>query len=286
MSLRTSHELGAIELSNVQETLLTPLCARADQWGRADAIIIDQTAKQLVDAIDYDFDKIRRFPNTLTGCAVRAAIMDGWITDFLQVHPTGSIGLLGVGLDTVFERSEQHKQATWFEFDFADVIALRERCFAPDPRRHAIAGDILDLTWIKRVRAMAPGPWLFQAAGVLMYLQPAQVRLQVESLANHFPGATFLFDGCSQFAKQNSQRWEATIRTTAANYYWAIDNPRKIADWDPRVRVTDVRYLMDYHRRQWRWDTRIWLHILPKLRKAYHVNRAQFSNVSANMEEQ
>lgn len=277
MTLRASNELGAIELGTVQETLLTPLCARADQWGRADAIIVDETAKQLVAAIDYDFDKIRQFPNTLTGCAIRAAIMDAWIQDFLQVYPSGSIGLLGVGLDTVFERNDHCGQATWFEFDFADVIALREKCFAPHARRHAVAGDILDTAWIERVRPMSHEPWLFQAAGLLMYLEPFQVRLLIGLLANHFPGATFLFDGCSQFAKQNSHRWEATIRTTAATYHWAIDDPRRIADWDPRVQVSDVRYLMDYHRHKWRWDTRIWSRILPKLRKAYHVNRALIS---------
>lgn len=277
MTIHALTEIDSLQLGDVQETLLTPLCARADQFGRPDAIVVDEAAKRLVDAIEYDFDKIRRFPNTLTGCAIRAAIMDDWIQDFLTAHPTGAIGLFGVGLDTVFERND-NGQANWFEFDFADVIALRETCFAPDSRRHLIAGDILNTSWIDKVCAVAEGPWLFQAAGLLMYLQPAQVEDLFRLLADHFPGAIFLFDGCSQFAKQNSIRWEATIRTTAAQYHWAIDDPHDLTSWDGRVQVTDVRYMMDHHRHQWRWPTRIWSRFLPKLRKAYHINRASLAS--------
>lgn len=277
MTIRSLNEIGTIQLGDVQETLLTPLCARADQLGRRDAIVIDEAAKKLVDAIEYDFEKIRRFPNTLTGCAIRAAIMDDWIQDFLNEHPTGCIGLFGVGLDTVFERND-NGHANWFELDFADVIALRQACFEPDPRRHMIAGDILDTSWIEKVKAATAGPWLFQAAGLLMYLQPAQVEQLFGVLANHFPGAIFLFDGCSQLAKRNSHRWEATIRTTAAKYHWAIDNPRNLEAWDEPIRVTDVRYMLDYHRHQWSWSTRLWSRLLPKLRKAYHINRASISS--------
>lgn len=274
MSLLPAAQLGAVALSDVQETLLTPLCARADQYGRQDAIVVDETARRLVDAIDYDFDKIRRFPNTLTGCAIRAAIMDEWIRDFLAQHPTGSIGLIGVGLDTVFERNDPGSQATWFEFDFEDVIRLRASCFEPNPRRHAIAGDILAGSWIDQAQSIARGPWLFQAAGVLLYLQPQQVRQLFRLLTDHFPGCVFLFDGCTEYAKTNSVRWEATIRTTAARYHWAIDDPRKIMDWDPRYRITDVRYMMDYHRHQWSRATRVWSRLRSKLRKAYHIDRA------------
>lgn len=277
MTIRALNEIGTIQLGDVQETLLTPLCARADQLGRRDAIVIDEAAKQLVDAIEYDFEKIRRFPNTLTGCAIRAAIMDDWIQAFLKEHPAGAIGLFGVGLDTVFERNDNGR-ANWFELDFADVIALRQVCFEPDSRRHLIAGDVFDTSWIDKVREATEGPWLFQAAGLLMYLQPAQVTQLFQLLASHFPGAIFLFDGCSQLAKRNSNRWEATIRTTAAEYHWAIDDPRELEAWDERIHVTDIRYMLDHHRHQWRWNARIGSRLFPKLRKAYHINRARISS--------
>ena len=278
MSSCDSDATLVLDLQDVQETLLTPLCARADQWGCPDAIIEDETAKELVQQLPYDFDKIRRYPNTLTGCAIRAAIMDGWIREFITANPEGSIGLLGVGLDTAFERNRRFGDVNWFEFDFEDVMALRDKCFAGHPKRHPISGDIFNTGWIDQVKAKGDGPWLFQAAGVLMYLSPEKVRELFHVLRTHFPGATFLFDGCSDFAKANSHRWEATVRTTSARYHWSIDDPRMLASKFPGIHVTDVEYMMEHHRRKWRLDTRFWSTVLPKLRRSYHINRAHFSD--------
>ena len=276
MSLAHSETEMTLDLGDAQETLLTPLCARADQWGRSDAIVEDKTANDLVRQLPYDFEKIRRFPNTLTGCAIRAAIMDGWIRDFMLANRKGSVGLLGVGLDTAFERNRQFGSFDWFEFDYEDVIALRTKCFTVDPKRHPIVGDIFNTVWIDQVKAIGNGPWLFQAAGVLMYLKPEQVSDLFQLLGKHFPGSTFLFDGCSDFARKNSHRWEATVRTTSAQYHWSIDDPRLLTERFPGIKVTDVEYMMDHHRNQWRLDTRFWSTVLPKLRRAYHISRATF----------
>ena len=277
MSSINSNNVIALDLTNVQETLFTPLCARADQWGRPDAIVEDKTANELVRQLPYDFEKIRRYPNTLTGCAIRAAIMDGWIRNFTQTNPEGSVGLLGVGLDTTFERNRQFGNVDWFEFDYEDVITLRRKCFKDHPKRHLVNGDIFNTAWIDRVKAIGNGPWLFQAAGVLMYLKPEKVNDLFHLLGKHFPGSTFLFDGCSNFAKRNSHRWEATVRTTSAQYHWSIDNPRLLAAKFPGLKVTDVEYLMDHHRHQWQLNTRFWSAVLPKLRRGYHISRAIFS---------
>lgn len=276
MSLAHSENEMTLDLGDVQETLLTPLCARADQWGRSDAIVEDKTANDLVRQLPYDFEKIRRFPNTLTGCAIRAAIMDCWIRDFMLANREGSIGLLGVGLDTAFERNRTFGSFDWFEFDYEDVVALRNKCFASDPKRHPIVGDIFNTAWIDQVKAIGNGPWLFQAAGVLMYLKPEKVSDLIQLLGKHFPGSTFLFDGCSDYARKNSHRWEATVRTTSAQYHWSIDDPRLLTERFPGIKVTDVEYMMDHHRNQWRLDTRIWSAVLPKLRRAYHISRATF----------
>ena len=175
MSFVHSENEMTLDLGNVQATLLTPLCARADQMGRSDAMVEDKTANDLVRQLPCDFEKLRQFPNVLTGCAIRAAIMDGWIRDFMLANSEGSIGLLGVRLDTAFERNRPFGSFDWFEFDYEDVIALRTKSFASDPKRHPMVGDIFNAAGIDQAKAIGNGPWLFQAAGVLMYLKPGKV---------------------------------------------------------------------------------------------------------------
>ena len=273
----------APRLGTVQETLLTPLCARAEQCGRADGIVDDPTAAAMVKAIHYDFAKIRRHPNTLVGCAIRAARFDRRLQTFLQgPSNTGTehladqqhaIVLIGEGLDTTFERNDDGR-CLWFEIDFPDVIELRKRFFQPDQRRHLIAGNVFDPEWVSIVRSSGAKRILFQLAGVLMYLEPEQVKALFGILANEFPGAEIVFDTCSQLAKRNSHRWEATVRTTSAVYRWGIDDARNVNYLDPRVHVTDVEYMLDFHRQQWTTSTRFWSWIYPPLRRSYQLNHA------------
>lgn len=268
----------AVQLGVVQETLLTPLCARADQFGRPDAIVDDATAARIVSQIDYDFDRIRKFPDTLTGCAIRAAIFDRWISEFLTEHRDTCLVMIGEGLDTTFDRNDDG-HAIWFELDFPDVIELRKNFFASNDRRNMIGGSVFDASWIDQVRRCGRSQFLFQAAGVTMYLPEQQVRELFTLLADHFPGCTFLFDTCSTLAKRNSGRWEATVRTTDAVYQWGIDNPESIAQWDTRFDVTDTRYMMEYHRDQWSLKARLGSTLFRSIRQGYQLNRAQLKPV-------
>ena len=201
-------------LGTVQKTLLTPLLARADQYQRDDAILRDRKAfeivQQLVPHYAPDFAAIRRFPDTLTGCAIRAAVFDRWIQSFLDQHDDAAVVSIAEGLDTTFERNDDGR-ALFFELDFPDVIALRRELFGGAPRRVMIAGSVFETGWIDRVRHSGRTRFLFQAAGLTMYLPAQQVRSLLTLLADHFPGCTLLFDTCSEMAKRNSRQCELSI---------------------------------------------------------------------------
>jgi len=265
------------ELGTVQRTLLTPLVARADQYPRQDAILRDhkafEIAKRLAPHYQSAFLAIRRFPDTLTGCAIRAAVFDRWIRRFLDRHRDAAVISIAEGLDTTFERNDDGR-SVFFELDFPDVIALRRELFADHPRRSMIAGSVFDKRWIDRVRSSGRNAFLFQAAGLTMYLPPERVREMLTLLADHFPGCTFLFDTCSTLAKRNSRRWEATVRTTGAVYQFGIDQAKDICQWDSRFRVLETEYMMDHHRRQWSAKTRFVSALSRSLRTAYQLNRA------------
>lgn len=272
----------AVELGTVQETLLTPLYARARQWGRDDAIVDDPQARKIVDSIDYDFTSLEKFPDTLTGCAIRASIFDPWIESFLEKDDSATaIVLIGEGLDTTFERNDDGR-ANWFELDFPDVIDLRRRCFAENSRRRCIAGNALDGDWIDEVAGAKCDQYLFQIAGVLMYLPEDSVRGLLTMLADHFPGCTVLFDTCSTLALRNSHRWEATVRTTGAKYQWGIDDPTAISQWDRRFRVSDVVYQLEQHRQQWSLKTRLASRLSRRLRHSYPCCRSILGQAALN----
>jgi O-methyltransferase involved in polyketide biosynthesis len=261
------------ELGTVQETLLTPLLGRADQFGREDAIVRDAKADEMVRSMDYNFDAIRKYPDTLVGCAIRAAIFDRWMREFLKSHDDVAVTMIGEGLDTTTDRNDDG-QAHFFELDFPDVIELRRHFFEPTDRRTFIAGSVFETEWIDQVKSSGRKNFLFQLAGVTMYLEPEQNRQLFTMLADHFPGCTLLFDNCSAMARFMSPRWEATVNTTKAVYKWGIGDARNIRQWDDRFVVTDLEYMMNHHRHQWSSLARFWSTIFPPLRHGYQVNRA------------
>ena len=75
------------KLSGVEETLLIPLWARAEETKRPDGLIRDDFAVRLVEQIDYDFSKFARAKYSQAGVAVRSYIFDHETSAFIEKHP-------------------------------------------------------------------------------------------------------------------------------------------------------------------------------------------------------
>lgn len=283
MSVSERADAKPIRLGTVQQTLLTPLYSRALEFQRDAPIVRDEKAFEIVSRLDFDFSKIAAFRDTMTGNAIRASLLDHWIGEFLDRQPFGNIVLIGEGLDTTFDRND-NGQANWLEIDFPDVVKLRDELFSHNPRRRRFAGSVFQPDWSELVQSNEGNGEnanvLFQIAGVTMYLEPEKVQALFTRLADEFPGCTVLFDTCSTLGKQNAGRWEATVRTTNAQYRFGIDDPSTIRDWDPRFNVTDTEALMDHHRNRWSLKTRLVSTFWRRLRNSYLVNRARFDGAS------
>ena len=142
------------ELGDVQETLLIPLYARACDAASRRPVLGDRRARELVDAIDYDFTRFGGL--SLSGSVFRSSIFDGWAARFLREHPAGTVVELGTGLNTRFDRLD-NGQVHWFDLDLPDVIALRRLFFSDSERCRMLAGSVLDTEWMDMVDA-APLP--------------------------------------------------------------------------------------------------------------------------------
>ncbi|MCX7593197.1 MAG: hypothetical protein N2235_05455 [Fischerella sp.] len=172
---KTKFNLGV-----VQETPLIPLWARAAEIKGTDPIIVDPKSAEMLEAIDYDFDKFATATNSQIGACLRGIIIDNWVHAYLQKHPQGSVVDIGTGLNTRFERVD-NSEVSWFNLDLPDVMALRKQFFAETERRQL-------------VKAADTQPCMFVAEGVLMFLSEHQVKQLFANLLREFPGSLFAFD--------------------------------------------------------------------------------------------
>ena len=228
------------KLSGVTETLLMPLCIRAVESERPDALIKDDRAVALVRQMDLDPSRIlaRVDEESRVAAVLRSREFDRQALGFLERWPEAVVVHVGCGLDTRFERVDNGK-AEWYDLDLLEVIQLRRNLFGHDrPRQHSLACSVLDHAWLDTVSTHHPRPFLFLAEGVFMYFEEGQVRSLVLTLREHFPGAELVFDAFSPFFVRASNL-RFTLTHVGARCRWALKRGKNLQRWDTGIRLVD-----------------------------------------------
>lgn len=235
-----------VSLGPVQETLLIPLLARAEETQKPRGQLQDPKAVEIVEQLDYDFEKWRG-GRTLAGAMLRARMFDRYVEEFLAEHPQGTVVELGCGLDTRFDRVD-NGQVRWFDLDLPDVMELRRRFFQDEPRRTMITDSVLAADWMDEVEATG-GPWMFMSEAVLIYLGPQQAQQAMLSIARRFPGARIAFDTVAGKMVDNQRKHDAMRHMARESWFrWKCDDPREIESWGPELRLVVSKSFLDADR--------------------------------------
>ncbi|WP_019973206.1 class I SAM-dependent methyltransferase [Mycobacterium sp. 141] len=264
------------QLGEVQETLLIPLYGRALDARTRHPLLNDTRARELVEALDYDFDKFRG--GSLPGSVIRTAIFDGWVRQFLDHHPTGTVIEVGTGLNTRFERVD-NGQAHWFDVDLGDAIDLRRRYFADTERRSMVVGSVLDTDWFDTVSATG-GPYFFVAEAVLLYFTEMQVREAIGNLATRFPRSEIAFDTGNAKMLANQDR-NGAMKKVAARMKWVCEDPHMLERWglcllDSRTFATPQPEILRTWPARYRYGMQLMARLMPSVVNSYRLNVFRF----------
>ena len=271
MSLKQPVRLGPTE-----ETMLVPLFLRAVESRRKHPILEDRGAADIVEHIDWDFQRFNQRARMIA-CALRAAMFDEWVSQFLHEHPAGTVIEIGAGLSTRFEKLD-NGSLHGFDLDLPDVIELRRK-FLRDGERHTmLPASVVDAAWMETV-GRSPGPYFFVAETVFIYLQEPEVRAALAQIARTFPSAGVALDTGSARAVVGGNK-DFVRRKIAARYAWACDDPRTIESWNIGLRLVESGALTDVTgplRSRLSLPVRATFRVLnrlfPKATRAYRLNR-------------
>lgn len=224
-------------LKDEEATLLGCLWARAAESTHEEAILHDPKAVELVESLDFDFDKIEKADYRPAEICIRATLVDSLVRRFLERHPDGTVVDIGAGLDTRFDRLDNGR-VTWFELDLPNVIDLRRKFLDETPRRKFLSTSVMEEDWYETVREHGgTESILFVAEGVLYFVGEKNVRTLFQKLGRHFPGASIVFDSQSPlFVRYSHWRVRGFQK---AKIQWSIANVRHIESWDERLKVED-----------------------------------------------
>ena len=257
-----------ISLTKEQETLLIPLYAKAQD----NLIFTDEKARQILDAVQYDFRQLKIPDKTAVMLRIRAKQLDAYTGEFIAAHPDALILHLGCGLDSRCLRLPR-AETLWIDLDMPDVIVLRRKFYAETDTYRMIAASVTDLAWVEQVSADGR-PVFVVAEGLLMYLPESDVRALILCLHQAFPGCGLVFDA---FSKLTADRVKAhpSLQKTGATVHWGIDDPHEIEQWAEGIRLKEEWFFNqspDIERLGWfyRWTFRL-AAAIPAARRAHRL---------------
>lgn len=193
-------------LSDVSETALITLRARAIETKKDEPLIRDDAGLELLEGIQpllpaETAKRImdRRLSPVLTGyIALRARKYDSYARDFIKGNTDGLVVSLGCGFDTRYWRVSQEPW-NYVEIDLPEVIAAKKQVLA-DAGPHLmgpypmIGCSVLEESWIEEIRSRQAEHVLFLAEGLFMYLPKPEVVRIFERLSESFSRSHIVFE--------------------------------------------------------------------------------------------
>lgn len=241
-----------IEKNTVQETLVIPLYGRKVCTELFPNLYRDETAKNLIEQIDYDFSvleaqaKKTMYKFGFLEVAMRQNDLAWEINDYLKTHPEAAVVNLGCGLDDTGRKCDNGK-CKIYNLDFENVISVRNELLPAGEREENIACDLNDTEWFNKIDAS--GGAVFFASGVFYYFYTEQVKELVRKMAKAFPSGKIVFDAANkQAGKLLRKTWLKVAKIKDVGAFFAVSNAKKeLSAWSDNITVSSRGYMLGYN---------------------------------------
>ncbi|MFF1837937.1 class I SAM-dependent methyltransferase [Streptomyces sp. NPDC058231] len=232
-------------LDGVPETLLWTLYHRAYEAGQPYPVIDDPVALQLLEDLDYPFEERFGRPNAFLSQAqaLRSRCFDLAVQGYLRGRPEATVVALGDGLETGFWRVDNGR-LNWLSVELPQVAALRRTLLPTSDRLRTLARSATDLSWLDGIEDPAGRGAIVTTQGLLMYLEPAEVRKILAGCAERLPGGVLVLDSVARWQARGTVAGTSKVGSmTIPAMRWAM-NPgerRKLLGAHPNI--TEVHAL-------------------------------------------
>ncbi|CQD13209.1 O-methyltransferase domain-containing protein [Mycobacterium lentiflavum] len=240
--MRPPPEIGASDLSPLEETALLTQYARAldSQWARP--ILGDSLAADIVDKIDYDFAGLGVPASVVCQTALRAKMLDERVRAFTAEHPDAVVVDLGAGLDSGPFRVQPPATVDWYSVDLPGVSALRRQLLPPSKRAHVVTASLADQSWPNSIPA--DRPVMVIADGLFAFLSEPVLIAVFRRITTYFTSGELAFNDYGRIGwftrlavKLAPQRMFSTVGAQWG--YPGFEDPRTPEKWNPALKLVD-----------------------------------------------
>lgn len=252
------------KLTDVPESMLITLWAKAVENEQVNPILHDSKALEIYNRVDYDFSKFKNATFSQVGCCVRASLIDKEIEKFFSKNPDAVAIQLGAGIDARYERLNPKNITHWYDLDLPEAIDFRRKVLTESERNTYISKSLFDYSWIDTVKAHKK-PVIIIAEGVLMYFKQAEVKAFFDEVCRQFDEVTIVFDMLAYIAVKHSKQHD-TVSKIGIEFQWSELDTKVMEQWNSKIHIENEYFMSDYDQGRYPAIARL----LYKLKPFYH----------------
>ncbi len=237
---------------------LSALWARALESRRPDHFLEDEAACEVVSNINYDFNKLAMPSYTCLTFALRSALIDKVLFDFLSKNREATVINLGAGLDTRLKRLPPESYSKWIDVDLPLNLDFRRTFFRETKNISTIAQDFIETSWIDRIPKTSD-PKVVVIEGQLAYRSKEVVKKLFEALINAFNVIDVIFDlpapqdvdgngGATPLAVDGTKKTTVVSEAEYVQPLWTLEDVKALEAWSPAVKILEEYNLADYRK--------------------------------------
>lgn len=245
----TTTSQAARSLSAVPSTLRISLAARASGDAMFPQLgVRDAYAASVLEQIRDDGHALPEDRATIYGILNRTRRFRSLAQEFLKQHPGGRVVNMGCGLSHYFQWLDDG-QCRLTDADLPEVLELR-RALIPetDPRHDVCPLDLTSERWWEQLalpRNRKGKPVFLFTEGVLMYLEPQQVRAVFATFGERAPaGSVLAFDAMCWLAVGRAAQ-HPSVRATGAEFRWGLRRASELTEGHPRLRLDSAYRVLE-----------------------------------------
>ena len=152
-------------MDGVNKTLYIPLYGKAYVSNKG-IILNDQKAVEIWNKEGFELKGKSKSKWLAYYMAMRAAVIDAFVNEKLEIYPNASVLHLGCGLDSRVLRLKKQPQM-FYDIDFKNVIDVRKKYFNENEHYHMISSNVLDTSYLAN---MDKECGIIVMEGISMYL--------------------------------------------------------------------------------------------------------------------
>lgn len=207
-------------MNSVNKTLYIPLYGKS-YVSKKGIILQDPKAESIWAAEGFELKAKSKSKWLAYYMGMRSAVFDNWLAEQLSQMPDAAVLHIGCGLDSRCLRVNTPVHA-WYDIDFPEVIAERERFYQATDRYHMIGIDARDSACLTSIPHYKNAVIIME--GISMYMQTYELQTLLGRLTSHFTHVKFFLDCYTNFAAKAS-KYKNPINEVGVTEVFGMDDP-------------------------------------------------------------